>query len=470
MKENNIFKKIKKRIDINLIFDILLFIYLTLNLIHYIFAFEGLMQIAIILSMSGIGLLMFAVVVVEQKEWRIIIFTLLMLLFGGISTVFNNNTSLFVYLTMFRYLGIASYLIYYKQDKKIMTLMIVITLLMFSPVLFMNLGFNLLSKASRNSYSILLIIATLIYNKSFWDRKEKAPMFPTIASLFITIFSGGRSGIITLSVYTAGVLYNNFIIMKKTLFKERDDEKFVENLEDTIEIPIIDEKRLEEYEEKGFVNQSIKFLKSYKYEILKLFGIVAIFLAIFAFKTLDTKYEITAMLEEKIEDNITDTSYGFKEKGLSSKSRVKIIEKYFGYIFTDINAFLNGVKLKNEPLFEKFSYNLHNSYLQLHSKFGIYGIILCGYLCFRALINMVRNKKWGDVMLYLAILARVFTDNAAFPRHMDIIIFYFVFKYYDISTKQDPSSVKNYDVLVYLQDKFKNKKQSKTTNKMISKS
>ena len=226
--------------------------------------------------------------------------------------------------------------------------------------------------------------------------------------------------------------------MKNTLFKEKgvNQPDIVVSLENTREIPIItDEMLIEEGKHKKH-RTFFKVIKTYKMDVLKLIAIVCIFLLLFGFKYLDKEYNIFSLIELQLEDNVTDPAYGFAEKGLSSRARVRLIKRYFEYAFTDVNAFLNGVKLEQDSLFESFSYNLHNSYLLLHSKFGIYGVILCGYLCFRALINMIRTKRWGDMLIYIAILARIFMDNAAFPRHLDIVIFYFVFTYYSLPNKE----------------------------------
>ncbi len=438
MEKLNILKKMKIKINASLLFDVFLLIYLILNQLNYIFAFKGILQLFTILTMSGIGLLMFTVVLIRKKDLRIILFVLTMFFFGGISYIFIRNVSILVYLTMIRYIGIAAYLVYYKQNKKVMRIMMIITLILFSPVFFQNLGFNLLGKASRNSYSILLFIANFIFNKAYWDRKEKAPIFPTITALFICIFSGGRSGIITYSLFTIGVLINNYVILKNNFFKikEEDEIRTSLSLEDTKEIPIITDEMLEKYKEQGKLQKFFSVLSVYKREVFKTIVIISIFSLIFGLKYIDNKYKKISLIKIKLEDNVTDPAYGFQEKGLTSNTRVRLIERYTSYMFSDVNEFFNGVQLKKDPLFEKYAYNLHNSYLLLHSKFGIYGVLLCGYLCLRALINLFRGKHWGDALIYLSILARIFMDNAAFPRHLDIVIFYFVFAYYSFPNKE----------------------------------
>ena len=116
-----------------------------------------------------------------------------------------------------------------------------------------------------------------------------------------------------------------------------------------------------------------------------------------------------------------------------------MIKKYIKYTFSNIKYFFNGVDLDIEPLYIEYGFNLHNSYLGLHAKFGIGGLILCAYLGFRAFYIMIKKKEWGQIFIYLAILARVFLDTAAFPGHLDIIIFYYFMKFYNIDGEGNKS-------------------------------
>lgn len=360
-----------------------------------------------------------------------------------------------------------------------MTLMMTITLLLFTPIFFKDLGFNMFARLSRNYYNVTLFMANFVYNKSYWQDKKQVPILPTMLSLFITILSGSRAGIITYFVFALAVILKNIKIMKMEFRGVNKADKIFKDvsLEDTKEIPVIDEKFLAEIKEndklacskekrrkgkkekeeqeqeegkcinskKNNDNKLILFLKYYRNNILSFIALVLFFTLIFGLKYVDKKYGIIktsfwgSQLQKTmsvIEDNVTDASYGFQEKGLTSKVRLTMIKKYIGYMSTDINDLVNGVKLGKEPFFAKYGNNLHNSYLLLHSRFGILGFALLAYLCFKALINLIRQKEWEDILIYLAILARVFVDMAAFPGPLDIIIFYYVFKKYNLVNKK----------------------------------
>lgn len=425
------FSLLRKR-DIRNIFDIGLFFYFILNQLHYIFAFTGLIQIIVLLTINIIGFIMFVFITIKKKNIKVLVVTSILMLFGAISQVFIGNSSVFMYLTLLRYMGVMLYLLHYRQNPKITSVIMYTTLFLFIPVLFKNLGYNMFFKSSRNYYSILLLMVNFVYNKSFWDIKKKAPIFPTIASLFISLFAGGRGGIISYLAFFLGSLILNF-----KLIKENPKSKIIDDLSDTREIAIITEEDIRRG--KRLINR-MSYLSKYKKEILSVFVILFIFTSIYTFKLVNKKYkvftfEIPTMIEI-LEDNITDHSYGFEGKALKSEGRKNLIIKYANYMISNPNFFINGVNLKIDFYFERFLFNLHNSYLGLHAKYGLGGLLLGAYLGFRALITLIKKKEWGHLLIYLAVLFRVALDTAAFPGHLDIVIFYYFFKFYYSDTNK----------------------------------
>lgn len=453
--------KFRRQFNMRVIFDIAILIYLIFNQLHYIFAFTGLMQLFVVGTINIIGIIMLFITMYKKMDLRLLITTMILIIFASLTSLFVGNFGIIAYTTVLRYMGIAMYLLHYKQNKKIMTIMMYTTLVLFIPVLFQRLGYNMFSKSSRNYYSIILILANFIYNKSFWDVKRKAPIFPTIASLFICLFAGGRGGIISYVFLLIGTLIQNF-----KLIKENPREKILDDLSDTREIPIITDKDIEE---NTFKKRKIFKSEIYKKEIAIIIIILLVFSVLFSIKYINKKDNLFNFnipnVSIFLEDNVTDSSYGFEGKGIKSNTRLAMIEKYFTYMFSDINYFLNGVKLDKEPLYVDYGFNLHNSFLGLHAKFGLGGVLLCAYLGIRALFVMIKRKEWGHLFIYIAILFRVSLDTAAFPGHLDIIIFYYFFKFYYI----DKHKYKTIDVKKYLKELInKNKKQKNINLERIS--
>lgn len=442
--------KLKNKIltnnNIKKVFDLGLFLYFILNQLHYIFAFTGVMQLLVIGLINVIGIIMFIVVMYKKMDIKVLIVLLLLILFGMISFIIIGNFNIITYITIIRYFGVMIYLLYYKQNPKMMTIIMYITLILFVPVLFQRLGYNMFSKSSRNYYSIILLMANFVYNKSFWDLKRKAPIFPTIASLFICIFAGGRGGIIAYILFLSGTIIKNFVHLK-----DNPKSKILDNLSDTKEIPTITDEDINNnrIKRKFLFLKKLNKLNIYKREIIIIFLIILIFSSIFTLKYLNKKYKLfkfnKSNLSEILKDNVTDSSYGFEGKGLKSNTRVEMIKKYINYMFSNFKYFVFGVKLDIESIFVKYNFNLHNSYLGLHSKLGIGGIIVCGYLGFRALFVIIKRKEWGHLLIYLSILVRVFVDTAAFPGQLDIILFYYFFGFYYIDFKKtNNNKIKKY--------------------------
>ena len=445
-KKESKLNKILTDSNITKVFDIALFFYFLLNQLHYIFAFIGRVQFLVVGTINLIGIIMLVVIMYKKMDIKVLITLFIFLLFGIISYITIGNFSIITYVTAFRYLGVAMYLLYYKQDTKITKIIMYTTLILFIPVFFQDLGYNMFLKASRNYYSVIVFMSNFVFNKSFWDLKKKAPILPTIVSYFICLFAGGRAGIISYIPFIIGTLILNFKYLK-----ENPKSKTIDDLSETKELPIITEKDLEEYFKNNknlkdnLNNNSNKELqKNFKFkfysmdvvkrELIIFLIIFLIFVSIFILKRINKEYNILdftfVTYENYLDGLITDTAYGFEEKGISFGTRRRLIKTYVKYAFSDIKYFLNGVKLESDPLFVKYMFNVHNSYMSLHAKAGIGGIILCGYLGFRALFIMIKRKEWGHLLIYLAILARVFVDTAAFPGHLDIIIFYYIFRFY----------------------------------------
>lgn len=126
----------------------------------------------------------------------------------------------------------------------------------------------------------------------------------------------------------------------------------------------------------------------------------------------------------------------FQKKGLDLDSRDFIIFGYLNKI--SLQTFFMGVNPRQYP-FTLLHENFHNSFLSLHSQFGILGLASLVYTIFLTIFNFIK-KKFLSIIL-LAIFLRIFTDTIAFVGLFDFIIYYLI---YCISVKNDST---NKDVL-----------------------
>lgn len=383
--------------------EVLLSIYFLLTHLHYNFGFEGALGFVVVGAFNLIGIHFFFLMMIKHRNFKVVLFCSFMFLIGLVSNLYTKNGDIVYYLTLFRYTGIALYLLFEPRNKKIITILMYITLLLFIPVIIRPLGFTSFLRVSRNYHSVVLLPVNFVYNLFFIERRKPINLIPTVISLFICIFSLGRGGIIAYSIFFLGALVYNFQISK------------------------------------------IKISRCTKKKILSVF--TTLLIAILFLSILLVKNNIDQANVEKskksensqnvvVETNSEKNSFvgivqsGFSEKGLSSPERSNLIKTYLNLVKEDFNNFLFGVPLSSDVYFERFKLNLHNSYLELHSKFGIFGFLSMFALGIYALIKLVKTRNWGLGLMLTAFCARIFVDKAALLGHLDVILLLFFLQYF----------------------------------------
>lgn len=373
--------------------NLMIVTYLLLNLIHYIVDLIPPFHHILLLIINGIALFFFSYFLILKKSKPLLLYTSLMFLGGVLSFVFAKNIEFIEFFLLLRYLGMSMVLIHTELDKKLMNVMMIITLLFFFPVFTKIAGYNIFAKASQNYHSILLMTHNFVFNLAYWKKKERASNIPTILCFFISFFSGGRGPIIAYALFLLGTVITNLRISLK-----RDVHRIT--IQRTIEV---------------ILTLLLILLSIYKYNLY----------------TEEMKY-----LEEHGPDEFTeelsqqrsgDDQLFFSTQGVKSSARSNIIKHYFQEAIKKPQRFLFGVAVTSVEYFGKFKYNLHNSYLKLHAKFGLLGAILSAYLVIRTIIQLLKHRNFGLLILLLGVLFRILTDSAAFPGHLDIILFAFAF-------------------------------------------
>ena len=92
----------------------------------------------------------------------------------------------------------------------------------------------------------------------------------------------------------------------------------------------------------------------------------------------------------------------FTAKGLGDSHRQAIIYNYIESL--DVVTFLSGLKLETGSFFEEYNFNLHNSFLYFHSRFGFLAI----FFGFLILLSLVKELLFGKFYLFLVMVAVVF--------------------------------------------------------------
>jgi hypothetical protein len=112
-------------------------------------------------------------------------------------------------------------------------------------------------------------------------------------------------------------------------------------------------------------------------------------------------------------------------RGMHDLSRKNIIKEYFSSI--DGLSFILGVKLSDLELMVKFNNNLHNSYLSVHSSFGLFYSMFFIFLVTHSLVLCWGRKYYPLVFLLVIILARGVSDIQVLAGRGDWVFFFMIF-------------------------------------------
>lgn len=108
---------------------------------------------------------------------------------------------------------------------------------------------------------------------------------------------------------------------------------------------------------------------------------------------------------------------------VSTKHRITMVREYLNECTNNIKSFFIGADAKKVT---KITGNLHNSYLQLHSSYGIIALIFFMYASIKSCIYMKRNFLFDSLYIFIGILVRAAIDwmFPAFP--IDVFIMYYI--------------------------------------------
>lgn len=127
---------------------------------------------------------------------------------------------------------------------------------------------------------------------------------------------------------------------------------------------------------------------------------------------------------------IDDVIVEFSRRGVQS-SRKEIWTDYIAKAFSSPANILFGAKISGTPALNFYSTNLHNSFLMLHAKFGLYGILLVLILLFKTVICFIREKNMYLLVPLLAVIFRMNFDYTNFNAPLDVVmIFYILYLFY----------------------------------------
>lgn len=86
------------------------------------------------------------------------------------------------------------------------------------------------------------------------------------------------------------------------------------------------------------------------------------------------------------------------------------------------NIFL-GVPFSSHQAFAGYYNNLHNTFMNIHARFGLIPLITIIYMIFQCIRNGIKERQWFIVLFTVLYVLRSLTDNTSFSGPLDILFF-----------------------------------------------
>ena len=116
----------------------------------------------------------------------------------------------------------------------------------------------------------------------------------------------------------------------------------------------------------------------------------------------------------------------FLARGLDGNGRSYIWNDYINSL-NNLKNIIFGPPTKDLYYVEMFKNNLHNSYLTIHSLFGIVGIFTVIILSIRCILYCIKDAKWLTLICLVCILLRAYTDYMFGATRLTPILLAFLF-------------------------------------------
>ena len=134
----------------------------------------------------------------------------------------------------------------------------------------------------------------------------------------------------------------------------------------------------------------------------------------------------TIIMLENIEEGLNKTQFG---QGFTDEARTGMMDEYLSKL-NFYNSFM-GASYKDTSIEKSFANNPHNSFIRLHSYYGIFGIVILLMVLGSILIaNKNKSVKFSLLVLLLLLLFRAYTEPILFPSPLDFFFLFMIALYF----------------------------------------
>lgn len=316
----------------------------------------------------GVFALFFKKVQAQNKNIlnKCIFFCIFVSAFHLISIIYNGNAEFVEIIYTWGFMGIATLLFSGKIRVSVMKICLYGVFLHLTIMLFWGVDAQEVFRSSRNAISAQIIFILMLFYLVIYKKQRKIVFFPAIYAAFLCLWGEGRTGLVVSIAFIVLLFFYNWIFVKQ---------------------------------------KRIKTLVQLAACVLGCGIILHNVINVFYMNVIERF-----------------TIQGFETK------RVEIWEQYFFLVRDSFSNFAFGAPTSDTEytLIDYYDGNLHNSFLQLHSCYGLLVflvIIICIFVCF---YRAICSKEYFFCILLLIICLRAFFDWAAFPGNYEIIFYYFI--------------------------------------------
>jgi hypothetical protein len=397
--------------------NLIIFTYLLLTVVFYRFGFGSKIDTFLVITINALGF--FGILLFWKRLFRtdILFFCFIMLASSVLSYLLTRNSSIINYLTTLRFLGLVFIMLSTMLNKSWLGIIMIFTLLQFTPVFYHSIGYNVFVRTSQNYHSVVLMLVNFIFNLSYWQENTKAPLIATFIPLAISFLSGGRGPILSYTLFFFGCALINY---RKDAVPVKMRAKNYLSIILAISVLFL----------------AMNIYANHKNLSFLVFPIDAIIIPR-GNEILITSKDVPEASERKNSNNETrvvatqsrENEDMLFESGFRSNARVNIMKAYYKGMFRHPKYFFFGFPLKASKYIMRFNGNPHNSLIRLHANYGLFGLLTVSIMLLGALWTLIREREIGWIILMAGVILRGMTDIVAFPGNLDIIVYYTMFQF-----------------------------------------
>lgn len=350
---------------------ILLFLFFILSLMRFL-AIIPILQSNILFVMLGSLSLIYCIVqkgLVYQKSFLFFLF--MYSLFGIVSGLYNGNLDIQELFWPFGFMSIGLLSLNFKLPSTFLKyLYLGYCIIIFILIMTSGNVDSFKHASSRNTISSDVVLYFSLYVIAAYQNCKTISMFYPFTGFLLCIMATGRSGILT------GCLLVFFFMV----FDFRDGKA-----------------------------------KMRKSSLLLAGFLLIIFLGI---------------LNYFFNDYVESAIMNFQWRQLES-ARTFIWKDYLTKMFSSLLNIFFGASISGTYYLNLYNENLHNSFLMLHAKYGMFGVLLILFLLIQTFIKLSKEKNVFLLMPLFLVLFRMNFDYTNFNSGLDtILIFYLLYPYY----------------------------------------